>query len=203
MTVPWWLLLVALAAGGAAGYVWGKRRRQLQTGHDWNNHLLSLLFNTSSLRRRMRYLLSSDTHFALDEIALDIEAQGRVMMGQPDRLAKVLAMNIGRLECDEKCPGCREVGPVATNLVVNLAINAKEAAARAGGTDGVQATCDHHVFRIVNPLPPDAPTDVRRHLGLGQANHDASTLGWKLRSGPDGAQWVAEVVMAPPSSSSD
>jgi hypothetical protein len=188
---PLVIVLVVLGVGLVSA-VWWFRRRQQQTNdlirrerHDWNNHVMSLIFNMSSLRHRLAMLVSSDTHRTLNELVDDIDAHSKLLMRRSDRLDKVLGLHVSELRCSSACPGCREVDHRATNLVVNLAVNAREATARRG-SGRVVAECDHQVLIITNPRPEaaDLKTRSREHFGLRQVTADAHALDWDVEVGP-------------------
>lgn len=200
------LLGGALFALGMTLWLRASERRALRDQvrrerHDWNNHVMSLMLNTRSLRHRLMALVSSDTHHALDEIVGDIETHGQLLMRDKGRLDKLLALHVDELRCAPSCPGCRQVGHEESNVVVNLVVNAREARARAGG-GRIVARCDHAVLELENPIPNAAPTPPNRYratVGLQQVDSAAESLGWKVDSGPqkEEGMWRSVVEMAP------
>ncbi|MGF1511921.1 MAG: hypothetical protein ACFB9M_20720 [Myxococcota bacterium] len=208
------LVLAALLLGLMLGSVVSRRRpapdlRSLDEAvqrdrHDWNNHVMTLLLNTSSLRLRLASLVSSDTHRSLGPLVDDIEANSRILMRREERLDKLLALRVDKLDCDPSCRSCREVDDRAADLVANLAVNAKEAAARAGRGQ-VVARCNHTELTITNPRPDrsDLHAKAREHFGLRQVTRHAHALDWEVSTGPvddpDGPLWRAMVHMEPSS----
>lgn len=204
----WFFVLLggALFALGMTLWLRAAERRAFQDEvrrerHDWNNHVMSLMLNTRSLRHRLMALVSSDTHHAVEDIVGDIEAHGHLLMREKGRLDKLLALHVDELRCDLSCPGCREVDHNASNVVVNLVVNAREARARAG-KGRIVARCDHEILELENPLPRSAPsrsTRYRATVGLQQVDSAAESLGWKIESGPreEEGVWRSVIEMAP------
>ncbi len=166
--------------------------RQVDTDrHDINN-LLVPFFTMAGL---LRLKSSGEDREVFDQ--LDVVRVAWMWRGKT-RLDKALALGTDRLECAADCPGCHMVNARAIHLVTNLAVNAREAAARAGGT--VEATCDHRRFSIVNRVPGTTTataTSDRPHEGLDSAARWAADLGWSVQSSEaeDEKVWVASVDM--------
>lgn len=204
----WFILLLggALFALGMTLWLRAAERRALRDEvrrerHDWNNHVMSLMLNTTSLRHRLMALVSSDTHNALDDIVGDIEAQGHLLMRKKGRLDKLLSLHVDELNCDPTCPGCRQIGQEESQVIVNLTVNAREARARAGG-GRIVARCDHERLELDNPLPQRArasSSSFRATIGLKQVEAGARRLGWRVETGPEDSArvWRSVVEMSP------